>query len=123
MKHYDKNLKKENTDKKLLVRAGLVAICSLILLFVPIILAVSLPMKDWQKGLLVFSGGIPAIIGLFYAVEPERIAGFYVCKNCGEKYVPTRKAMWFSLHLGRTRYMQCPNCRKRSWQKKTLKND
>ena len=123
MKNYDKNLKKENTDKKLLIRAGIVAICSLVLLFVPIILAVSLPMKDWQKGLLVISGGILAIVGLFYAVELERIAGYYVCKKCGEKYVPTRKVMWFAPHMGRIRWMKCPNCGKRSWQKKTLKKD
>lgn len=32
-------------------------------------------------------------------------------------------ADFFSPHMGRTRYMKCPECGKRSWQKKVLKSE
>ncbi|MCQ2815616.1 MAG: hypothetical protein MJ227_05080, partial [Bacilli bacterium] len=47
-------------------------------------------------------------------------AGYYVCPNCGEKYIPTHKNVLFSLHINRTRYMKCPNCGKKGWHKKLL---
>lgn len=61
---------------------------------------------------------------LFYCIKIEQIAGYYECKECGHKYMPTFKAIFLSMHMGRTRYMRCPECGKKSWQKKVLtKND
>jgi hypothetical protein len=78
-------------------------------------------MKDWQRILVVFSGFIPAIIGFCFAVKIEQIAGYYECKACGYKYVPTYTAVKLSMHMGRTRFMKCPSCGKKSWQKKVIK--
>ena len=78
-------------------------------------------MKDWQRILVVFSGFIPCFVGFFFTVKIEQIAGYYECKECGYKYVPTYKSVNSSMHLGRTRFMKCPNCGKKSWQKKVIK--
>lgn len=112
---------KEQTDKQLLTIEWVVGILSMIILFTPIFIGAFLPMEDWQRYLVIFSGFIPALIGIFFSVKIEQIAGYYECKECGHKYVPTYKAVNLAPHMGRTRYMRCPKCNKKSWQKKVLK--
>ncbi len=52
----------------------------------------------------------------------EQIIGFYQCAKCRHKYVPEYSTVLWSVHLGRTRYMTCPKCHEKSWQKKVLEN-
>ena len=44
----------------------------------------------------------------------------YECQACGHRYVPTYSRVNLAAHMGRTRYMKCPECGKRTWQKKVL---
>ena len=111
---------KEKADKRLLTLEWVIGVLSIIVLFVPIIIGSLLPMEDWKRLVLVFSGFIPAIIGVCFTVKIEQVAGYYACQHCGHRYVPTYKAVNLSMHMGRTRYMRCPECGKRSWQKKVL---
>ena len=67
------------------------------------------------------------IISLVYIVvmgsvllKVEQIAGYYECGKCHNKYIPTYKSVNLAPHLGRTRYMKCPKCEKKSWNKKVL---
>lgn len=114
---------KEESDKRLLAIEWVLGVLSLIILLVPIIVAAYLPMEDSLRLVLVFSGFIPAIIGFCFAMRIEQIAGYYQCKICGHKYVPTFKAVNLAMHIGRTRYMKCPECHKKSWQKKVISKD
>lgn len=132
MEHYNKEMEnkllemiqqKECSDKRLLTLEWVLAVLSLIILFVPILIAALLPMEDWQRTVLVCSGFIPAFVGLFFAVKIEQVAGYYECKECGHRYVPTYKAVNFAPHMGRTRYMRCPECGKKSWQKKVISKE
>ena len=50
----------------------------------------------------------------------EQTAGYYECKKCNHKYIPTYKSVFVAMHVNRTRYMKCPKCNKRSWNKKIL---
>ncbi len=111
---------KEESDKRLLVLECVIGIFSVIILFVPIIIGAYFPMKDWLRLLVVFSGFIPAMIGFIYAVKIEQIAGYYECQECGHRYIPNFKTMFFAMHMGRTRYMRCPKCNQKSWQKKVI---
>ncbi len=36
------------------------------------------------------------------------------------QYVPKYSQVYFAMHFGTTRYMKCPKCNKKSWQRKTL---
>ena len=124
-KELEKNLlemirQKEKSDKRLLTLEWVIGILSIIILFVPIIIAAYLPMKDWQRIILIFSGFIPAIVGFCFTMKIEQVAGYYECKECGHRYVPTFKAVNMAPHMGRTRYMKCPECNQKSWQKKVL---
>lgn len=114
---------KEQSDKRLLTFEWVVGALSLIVLFVPILVGALLPMEDWQRLALIFSGFIPAFVGICFTVRIEQVAGYYECKECGHRYVPTYKAVNFAPHVGRTRYMRCPHCNQKSWQKKVLSKE
>ena len=114
---------KEEADKRLLNLEWFVIIVSTLVLIVPILIAGYVEMPDWQRVLIMVSGVIPCAFGFAYSMKIEQHAGYYECKCCGHRYVPTAKAMWSSMHMGRTRYMKCPECHKKSWQKKVVSKD
>lgn len=55
------------------------------------------------------------------AILIEQKAGYYECRKCHHKYVPTYAQVFFAMHYNRTRYMKCPECKKYSWSKKIIK--
>ena len=114
---------KEESDKRLLALEWVIGILSVIVLIIPSIIASYLPMQEWKRIVIIFSGLIPSIIGFGFALKIEQIAGYYECKVCKHKYVPTFKAVNLAPHMGRTRYMKCPECGKKSWQKKVVSKD
>ena len=114
---------KEASDKRLLRLEILIGVLSVIVLFIPILVAAYVEMEDWLRVVLVFSGFIPAIAGFAVAMKLEQVAGYYECAKCGHKYVPELKTMYRSMHMGRTRYMKCPECKQKSWQKKVISKD
>ena len=114
---------KEENDKRLLALEVVIGVLSVLVLLAPIIIAAYIPMENWQRIVLCFSGVIPCFVGIFYAIKIEQVAGYYECKNCGHKYVPSYKPMVWAMHMGRTRYMRCPKCNKISWQKKVISKD
>ena len=114
---------KEKSDKRLLTLEWVIGGLSLIILFVPIFIGAYAPLPEWQKTLIVFSGFIPAMVGFAFSMKVEQVAGYYVCKHCGHRYVPELKAMYMAPHMGRTRYMKCPTCNKKTWQKKVLSKE
>jgi transcriptional regulator with XRE-family HTH domain len=61
------------------------------------------------------------IVACYFGLKIEHKAGYYVCKKCGYKHIPTYKQVVWSMHCGRTRYMSCPKCKEKSWQKKVIK--
>ncbi len=74
----------------------------------------------WIKFLLVMFAVAMILTVSFVAVGIEQKAGYYECQECGHRYVPTYWSTNLAPHMGRTRYMRCPECGKKSWQKKVL---
>ncbi len=60
------------------------------------------------------------IIGISFALKIETETGYYECKICHNKYIPKYSQVYFAMHYGTTRYLKCPKCNKRSWNKKVL---
>ena len=114
---------KEEADKRLLNLEWFVIIISVLVLIVPILIAGFVEMPVWQRVLIMVSGVIPCAVGFAYSMKIEQHAGYYECKCCGHRYVPTAKAMWSSMHMGRTRSLKCPKCGEKSWQKKVISKD
>ena len=111
---------KEAADKRLLSLEVFVGMMALIVLFALIFISAFVEMKDWLRVVLIAIGFVLFFAGCFYALRIEQVAGYYECKECGHRYVPTYKAVNLAPHMGRTRYMRCPQCGKKSWQKKVL---
>ena len=114
---------KEQADKRLLALEWVVGILSSIILFACVFVASFAPMQDWLRVVLIVLGFIPFLVGIFFAIKIEQVAGYYECKECGHKHVPTFSQVLWAMHMGRTRYMKCPNCGKKSWQKKVVSKD
>jgi transcriptional regulator with XRE-family HTH domain/DNA-directed RNA polymerase subunit RPC12/RpoP len=75
------------------------------------------------RALLIAVALVMIIIVAFVAVGIEQKAGYYECQYCHHRHVPTYWQTNLAMHIGRTRYMKCPECGKRSWQKKVLSKE
>ena len=114
---------KEQADKRLLSVEVFIGITATIVLFALIFVAAFIQMETWLKISLIVFGFILFLAGCFYALRIEQVAGYYECEHCKHRYVPTYKAVNMAMHMGRTRYIRCPQCGKKSWQKKVLSKD
>ena len=114
---------KELSDKRLLSAEVFIGITATVILFALILLAAVVQMPTGLRITLIVLGFVLFLAGCFYALQIEQVAGYYICKECGHRYVPTYKAVAMAAHMGRTRYMRCPQCEKKSWQKKVLSKD
>ena len=112
---------KEESDKRLLTMEIVIGVLSCLILFVLIFVASLVEMADWLRILLITIGFISFIIAMFFALKIEQTAGYYECEKCHHKYIPTYSSVLWAMHIGRTRYMKCPKCNQRSWQKKVIK--
>ena len=73
---------------------------------------------------LLIGGGVLLVLSAaLVGVWIEQTAGYYECASCSHCYKPTYAAVLFAPHMSRTRYMKCPKCGKRSWQKKVVQKD
>ena len=114
---------KELSDKRLLSAEVFIGITATVILFALILLAAVVQMPTGLRITLIVLGFVLFLAGCFYALQIEQVAGYYICKECGHRYVPTYKAVAMAPHMGRTRYMRCPQCEKKSWQKKVISKD
>ena len=114
---------KEEHDRQLLRLEWVIGVLSVIVIMVPAFLAAYIPMEEKLQTIVALSGFIPGLIGIAFAMNIERTAGYYECNCCKHRYVPSTGAMYASMHMGRTRYMRCPECKKWSWQKKVISKE
>ena len=129
MDNYNKNLEntllemvkqKEQADKRLLKLEIVLGIIAILPLIAAVVIASIVPMEEWKGGLLVGMSLLPLLIATPFALKIEQKVGYYACKECGHRYVPKYANVFFAMHLHTTRYMRCPKCGKKSWQKKVL---
>lgn len=111
---------KEEADKKFLSLEIVIGVLSVIILLSFTFAAAYIPMEAWIRITLIVVGFIISLTGLGFAIKIEQTAGYYECSVCGHRYVPTFSSVLWAPHINRTRYMECPECHKRSWQKKVI---
>ena len=111
---------KQESDKRLLKFEMFLMVISLIVF--PGITAISVFVikEEWLKILLIVSALLVLVASAIVGVRIEQKAGYYVCEACGHKHVPSFKSTLFAMHIGRTRYLKCPNCGKTTWNKKVI---
>ena len=132
MENYNKELEKnliemtrakEDADKRLLRVEIVVGLVCVFVLFSFTMIASLLTMQEWLRIVLIFAGMLPLLIATPFMLKIEQVAGYYECRSCGHRYVPTYKAINMAPHYGRTRKMRCPECGKKTWQKKVITKD
>ena len=114
---------KEKAHKQLLTFEVFIGVLVSVILFSLVFVASFAELENWLRIVLIAVGFTVFIIGIAFALRIEQTAGYYKCDECGHKYVPTYSDMLWSMHMGRTRYMKCPECGKKSWQKKVISKD
>ena len=132
MKNYDENMEKnliemtkqkEEADKRLLAVEIVLGVIVSALFFALIMIAAFVEMPAWLKVSIIIFGFIQFSIAVMFLLKIEQVAGYYECAKCGHRYVPTYKSVNLAMHMGRTRYMKCPECGKKSWQKKVIRKN
>ena len=111
---------KEITDKQMLSLEIAIGTLSVIILLSFTAIAALLQMADWLRIVLIVSGLFLGVAGVLIALRIEQTAGYYECKICKHRYVPTYSSVLWAMHIGRSRYMRCPVCKKLSYQKKVI---
>ncbi|MCH5171844.1 MAG: helix-turn-helix domain-containing protein [Erysipelotrichales bacterium] len=114
---------KEQKDKQLLSLEIFIGTLVTIILLACILVASFVDMENLPRVLIIVSGTIVFLVGMLFGLRIEQTAGYYECEKCHHKYVPTYTSVFFAMHINRTRYMKCPKCGKKSWNKKVLSKD
>ena len=93
-----------------------------VICFIVIILITStLPIEEKYQLAIVIPSTIFILIICLVFLKIEQEVGYYKCSNCENKHTPSYKKILLAPHIGRTRYLKCPNCNKRTWNKKITK--
>ena len=111
---------KEEKDEQLLKLEIVIGYISSITFLILIFVASYVDMPLWIRIILIVFGSIVFAIGVGHCIKIEQTAGYYECNKCHYKYVPEYKNVLWAMHVGRTRYMKCPKCNEKSWNKKVL---
>ena len=104
--------------KKMFFYENVIGIGSTIIFAILIFMSVYFVENGGIKILLFIFAFLFLITGVSIALKIETEEGYYECQKCHHKYIPSYRQVYFAMHIGRTRYMKCPHCQKRSWQKK-----
>ena len=111
---------KEESDKRLLTFEIVIGVIIVATLLVLMGIACYAEMEEYIRFLIIIPSLISFIAIAFIMVKIEQVAGYYECQKCHHKYIPTYSSVLWSMHINRTRYMKCPKCNQRSWQKKVI---
>ena len=129
MKEYDKKAEEllvelakqdELKNRKLMTSMWTILITNVIFYVVILILAVNTLEEGILLGTIICVSTMIFAIACFIALKYELDAGYYECKKCHHKFIPTYKEALFAMHMSTTRYLKCPECHKRSWAKKVM---
>ena len=114
---------KEESDRRLLKMEIAMGIATIIPFLAVCAFVSFYPLKEWVAVLTVLAGLVPFLIAAPFMMRIEQKAGYYECKACGHRYVPRFVNVFIAMHVGRTRFMRCQSCGKRTWQKKVVEKE
>ena len=85
-----------------------------------ILIAVNILEEGVLLGTIICLSSMLFVIAGFIALKFEKDAGYYECKKCHHRYVPSYFDVLWAPHMSTTRYLKCSKCGKRSWSKKVM---
>ena len=115
----------ENYAKRLLHTEVYIVVIGVVASLVMIIAGMIIAMKNGEGDslaiALIVGGCVIVVVAALIGLGIEVKTGYYKCSECGHIYKPSSFLKTsFAMHMNTTRYMKCPECGKRSWQKKVL---
>ena len=110
----------EIKNKKNMISMWTILITSSIFYVSFLVLAISTLEKGVLLSIIIAGATFVFMVASFIALKFEVDAGYYECKKCHHKFVPTFRQALNAPHIGTTRYLKCPECHKRSWSKKVM---
>lgn len=111
-------------NRKLLVGSWALGWIS-VLFYLGIVLLAAFTLEENGIALLVvvLAAVVLLLIAVFYALKMEVEAGYYECRNCKHKFVPTYKEVILAAHMSTKRRLRCPECGKKTWTKKVMNKE
>ena len=123
-------LKSENEKyaKRLLRSEAYIVVVGVVASLAMIIAGTIIVLKNGENDplavVLIVSGCVIVVAAALIGLGIEVKTGYYECAECGHIYKPSSLLKTaFAIHMNTTRYMKCPKCGKRCWQKKVLTKD
>lgn len=115
---------KEEADKRLLRTETIILFLTIIIYITFVMIITFYDLSEKISTLILIPLTIFVFMICLLALRIEQQAGYYECQKCHHKYIPTYSSVFLAAHINRTRYMKCPKCYQRSWQRKVInKND
>lgn len=113
----------EHKNKTLMTNMWILLISSTLFYVATILLAVLAFDEGFILGTIILVSTLVFVCVAFYALKLEVDAGYYECKNCHHRFVPTYCTVLMAPHMSTTRHLKCPKCNKKTWAKKTMTKD
>ena len=107
-------------NEKLMTSMWTILITSALFYIGIIFVSINTIEKELMLGTIICISTIMFLTASFIALKFELDAGYYECKKCHHRFIPTYKEVLFAMHISTTRYLKCPKCHKRSWTKKVM---
>ena len=129
MKDYDKKneellielAKQEEIKNKKLLLAMWVILISSTIFYTGVLLISAITLGEgFEFGVITVVSTLILVCTCFFALKLEVDAGYYECKKCHHRFVPSYKQVLIAPHMSTTRYLKCPECHQRSWSKKVM---
>lgn len=115
--------KEENTKKmQLVVILGVISLLSFLTILIISILYADVIIFPVKIAIVIISC-IIFTTGFYVTIQGERKIGYYKCKHCGETFVPSFGSYMKGVHMFSSRWLECPNCKKKSWAQKTMSRE
>ena len=111
---------KEENDRTYLRIEIILGIIITMMFIAMVVIASYVEIQDSIRLLIIVLSAIFVIIVSLAMLKIEQIAGYYECGKCHYKQVPTYIDVLKAPHMGRTRYLKCPKCNEKSWQRKVI---
>lgn len=111
---------KQDREKQLMNLEIFIGILATMVFLICAFVASFLNIENIYKILLVVLGLILFLVGCVICLRIEQTVGYYECKRCHYRYIPTYSNILYAMHIGRIRYMKCPKCHKYSWNRKVI---
>ncbi len=114
--------KQEELKNKKLITSMWVMMIVTVIFYVGILALACATLKEGPVlGTIITVSTIIVVLAAFYALKLEVEAGYYECKECHNRYIPSYMEALMAPHMSTTRYLKCPKCGKRTWSKKVMK--